>query len=93
MHQSGDHTVFHNLLPLPEYSADIIVSPRRQAPAQRGFFRSHLLVILATRQPLHVSIGVCSPRVCQHLHPAHVCVCWLFIFKESRPVVHARGAL
>ena len=62
------HAIFHNLAPLPEYSADIRVPPRQQITAQSGFFRSHLLVVCAakpaTRQPLHVSIGVCSPRVC-----------------------------
>jgi len=64
------HTVFDNLAPLAEHSADILVPSRRQTPAQCGFFRSHFLVIcvqiLARRQPLHVSIGVSSPRVCPH---------------------------
>jgi hypothetical protein len=42
-------TVFDNLAPLAEHSADILVPPHRQTPAQRGFFRSHLLVICAAK--------------------------------------------
>ena len=62
------HTVFDSLKPLAEHSADVLVQPCRQTPARCGFFRSHPLVICAanldTRQPLHMSIGVSSPRVC-----------------------------
>jgi hypothetical protein len=43
------HTVFDNLAPLAEYSADILVPPRPQTPAQCSFFRSHLLVICAAK--------------------------------------------
>ena len=43
------HAVLDNLAPLAEYSADILVPPRRQIPAQCGFFRSHLLVICAAK--------------------------------------------
>ena len=43
------HTVFHNLAPLPEHSADILVPPRQHIPAQSGFFRSHLLMIRAAK--------------------------------------------
>ena len=43
------HTVLDNLAPLAEYSADFLVPPRPQTPAQRGFFRSHLLVICAAK--------------------------------------------
>jgi hypothetical protein len=41
------HTVFDNLAPLTENSADILVPPRPQTPAQCGLLRSHLLVICA----------------------------------------------
>ena len=43
------HTVFDTLAPLAKHSADILVPPRRQIPAQCGFFRSHLLVICAAK--------------------------------------------
>jgi hypothetical protein len=43
------HTVFDKLLPLAEHSADILVPPCPQTPAQYGFFRSHLLVICAAK--------------------------------------------
>ena len=69
------HTVFDNLAPLAEHSADILVPPRRQTPARMRLFSKPSFgdlrcKILATRQPLHVSIGVSSPRVCPH--PAQV---------------------
>jgi hypothetical protein len=41
------HTVFDNLVPLAEHSADTLVPPCHQTPAQCGFSRSHLLVICA----------------------------------------------
>jgi len=41
------HTVF-NLAPPAEHSADILVPPCRQTPAQCGFFRSRLLMICAS---------------------------------------------
>jgi hypothetical protein len=43
------NTIFDNLSPLAEYSADILVPPRPQIPAQCGLFRSHLLVICAAK--------------------------------------------
>ena len=43
------HTVFDNLAPLAEHSADILVPPCCQTPAQCGFFRSNLLVICAAK--------------------------------------------
>ena len=43
------HTVFDNIAPLAEHSADILVSARQQTPAQCGFFQSHLLVICAAK--------------------------------------------
>ena len=43
------HNVFDNLAPLAEHSADILVPPHRQTPAQCGFSRSHLLVICAAK--------------------------------------------
>ena len=43
------HTVFDDLAPLAEHSADILVTPRRQTRAQCGFFQSHLLVICAAK--------------------------------------------
>ena len=43
------NTVFDNLVPLAEHSADILVSPCLQIPAQCGFFRSHLLVICVAK--------------------------------------------
>jgi hypothetical protein len=59
-------TTSRHLLSTPQMS---LFRPRLQTPSQRGFFRSHLLVIcalqtLATRQPLHVSIAESSPRAC-----------------------------
>ena len=38
------HAVFDHISPLAEHSADILVPPRLQTPAQCGLFRSHLLV-------------------------------------------------
>ena len=43
------HTVFDNLAPLAEHSADILVPPCRQTAAQCGFSRSHRLVICAAK--------------------------------------------
>jgi len=43
------NTIFDNSAPLAKYSAHILVPPRRQTPAQCGFFRSHLLVICAAK--------------------------------------------
>jgi len=43
------HTVFDSLAPLAEHSADVLVPPCRQTPAQCGFFRGHLLVICAAK--------------------------------------------
>jgi hypothetical protein len=43
------HTVFDHISPLAEHSADVLVPPRRQTPAQCGLFRSHLLVICAAK--------------------------------------------
>ncbi len=43
------HTVFDNLAPIAQHSADILMPPRRQIPAQCGLFRSHLLVICAAK--------------------------------------------
>jgi hypothetical protein len=43
------YTVLNNLAPLAEHSADILVPPRPQTPAQCGFFRSNLLVICAAK--------------------------------------------
>ena len=43
------HTVFDSLAPLAEHSADVLVPPRPQIPAQCSFFRSHLLVICAAK--------------------------------------------
>ena len=43
------HTIFHNLPPLPEYSANILVPPHRQIPTRSGFLRGHLLVICAAK--------------------------------------------
>ena len=43
------HTVFDDLAPLAEHSADILVPPHNQTPAQCGFFRSRLLVICTAK--------------------------------------------
>jgi hypothetical protein len=41
--------IAHWGIALAVYSADILVPPRRQTPAQCGFFRSHLLMICAAK--------------------------------------------
>jgi hypothetical protein len=41
------HTVFDNLAPLLEHSADILVPSREAISAHSGFFRGHLLMICA----------------------------------------------
>jgi hypothetical protein len=43
------HPVFDNLAPLAQHSANILVPPCPETPAQCGFFRSHLLVICAAK--------------------------------------------
>ena len=62
------YTIFDNLAPLAEHSADILVAPRPQTPAQCGFFRSHLLVI-CTAKPRYTAAAarehwrVLAPRL------------------------------
>jgi hypothetical protein len=50
----GSHTVFENLAPLAEYSADILVPPCEQIPAQCGFLRGNLLVNCSSK-PLYTA--------------------------------------
>jgi hypothetical protein len=70
------HTVFDNLEPLAEHSADILAPPCRQTLAQCGLFRSHLLVICAAkprytaaaarehRRDLAPRLPTCARRMC-----------------------------
>jgi hypothetical protein len=62
------HTVFDNLAPLAEHSADILVPPCRQTPARCDFSRSHLLVICAAKPRYTVAAAhehrrVLAPRL------------------------------
>ena len=62
------HIVFDNLAPLAEHSADILVPPHPQTPAQCCFFRSHLLVIYASKSRYTVAAArehrrVIAPRL------------------------------
>ena len=43
------HSVFDNLKPIAQYSADILVPPSQQIPDQSGFLRGHLLMICAAK--------------------------------------------
>jgi hypothetical protein len=43
------HAAFDHIALLAEHSANILVPPRPQTPAQCGFFRSNLLVICAAK--------------------------------------------
>ncbi len=74
MHESGatpSLTTSRHLLSTPHIS---LCRPLVRLPPTAAFFEAifwrSALQNLATRQPLHVSIGVSSPRVCQH--PAQV---------------------
>jgi hypothetical protein len=55
------HTVFDNLAPLAEHSADILVPPHRQTPTKCGLFRSHLLVI-CTAKPRYTAASAREHR-------------------------------
>ncbi len=55
------HTVFDNLAPLAEHSADILVPHCPQTPAPCGFFRSHLLVF-CTAKPRYTAAAAREHR-------------------------------